>query len=195
MIRSGNAMSMIVTKTGDGGKTGLFGGERVSKSHVCIEACGMVDELNAWIGVLVAHVEPDQDSLREEFQTIQSTLIRAGLILATARDSDACPISDEEVRLLETRIDIMKKVLPPLSGFILPGGDSESSFIHVARTVCRRTERAVVRLAETGGLESIPVPLQSVLSFLNRLSDYLFILARYRNFRQGIPDQSIRRID
>ncbi|HDQ44509.1 MAG TPA: cob(I)yrinic acid a,c-diamide adenosyltransferase [bacterium] len=185
-------MTDVTRKTGEPGRTDLPGLRDVSKGHVRVEACGTVDELNAWIGVVVASLPLDQEPLRRELRAVQSVLLRAGSILATAPDSPVSgvlrPVTAEDVRFLETRIGGMKDELPPLSGFILPGGDPSCAWMHVARTVCRRAERTVVRLAEADESRSPHPDLQSVLIFLNRLSDYLFVLARWFNGLKGFPE-------
>jgi cob(I)alamin adenosyltransferase len=162
----------IYTKTGDQGQTSLFGGKRLSKSNLRIEAYGTVDELNSFLGLL-------RDSLtnaevREEIRYAQNLLFTMGSQLATEPGKNlAIPsIEDKEVAVLEAAIDRMEKELPPLKNFILPGGHTTVSFCHVARTVCRRAERLIVALNLE---EEVPDVL---MQYLNRLSDYLFVLAR-----------------
>lgn len=163
----------IYTKTGDKGTTALFGGKRVSKSDLRIETYGTVDELNAWIGVL-----RDQDvnkNKREELIEIQDRLFTIGSILATEPGNTKVKIpalSASDVSFLEKKIDIMETGLEPMKVFVLPGGHPSVSFGHVARTVCRRTERLVITL---DARETV-APL--VIQYLNRLSDYLFVLCR-----------------
>ncbi len=170
----------IYTKTGDGGTTALFGGTRVPKHHIRIQSYGTLDELNSWIGML-----RDMDACASHTQTllrIQDRLFTAGAMLATDPDKstlksgqqrlnipklDAADVSD-----LENAIDALDSELPPMTHFVLPGGHPAVSTCHVARTVCRRGERMTTLLNEQS-----PVP-DTVLAYLNRLSDYLFVLSR-----------------
>ena len=163
----------IYTKTGDQGLTSLIGGTRVKKSHVRIEAYGTVDELNAYIG-LVAD-QPINTNRRLFLKEIQDRLFTIGSSLASEPEKSKMKIPDlheTDITLLENEIDAMNSILPPLRAFILPGGHQSVSFCHVARGVCRRTERLVIALAE----ESFVADL--VIKYLNRLSDYLFVLCR-----------------
>jgi cob(I)alamin adenosyltransferase len=170
----------IYTKTGDKGSTSLFGGTRVPKHHIRIESYGTVDELNSHIG-LVRDQEIDSHS-KTILITIQNKLFTVGAILATdpkkailksGKERLNIPkISFEDIELLEKEMDSMNESLPPMTNFILPGGHQTVSFCHIARSVCRRAERLAVALNE---LE----PFQpETLTYLNRLSDYLFVLAR-----------------
>ena len=163
----------IYTKTGDTGTTALLGGKRVSKSHVRIEAYGTVDELNAYIGLLRDH---EINRPRGEFlKIIQEKLFVMGASLATVPGKDKVKKPDiypDDISSLETEIDAMESKLDPLTKFILPGGHQVVSFCHIARTVCRRAERCVVRLQEEEEVKEI------VIQYLNRLSDYLFVLGR-----------------
>lgn len=162
----------IYTKTGDKGNTGLYGGSRVSKNHIRIESYGTIDELNSWLGLV-----RDQD-IDAHFQSIiidiQKNLFIIGSILATPEEKKAKMLSlpENSIAILEQEIDTMNDSLPTMTHFILPGGHSTVSYCHIARTVCRRAERKVVELYE---IESYNEP---VLQYLNRLSDYLFVLAR-----------------
>ncbi|MDX2190844.1 MAG: cob(I)yrinic acid a,c-diamide adenosyltransferase [Bacteroidota bacterium] len=164
----------IYTKSGDNGSTGLVWGTRVSKSDNRINACGSVDELNAWIGLLAEYTinEPYKPLLRE----IQDRLFTIGSNLMTEQnsknDSKIPVLFDTDIQLIENEIDKMNLDLPPMTHFILPGGHKEVAFAHVARTVCRRAEREVVKLSET----ETQNPL--IIIYLNRLSDYLFTLCR-----------------
>lgn len=163
----------IYTKTGDKGITSLIGGKKVSKSADRIEAYGNVDELNAYIGLLG---DLDINSARSELlREIQDRLFTIGANLALAPDktSDRIPdLTEEDILLLERQIDDMQELVKPLTSFILPGGHQYVSFGHLARTVCRRAERAVVRLSETEPVDGI------IVRYLNRLSDYLFVMTR-----------------
>lgn len=166
----------IYTKTGDKGTTSLIGGTKVSKSHLRIEAYGTVDELNSYIGLC-------RDLLKEKKS--RATLMEIQDRLFTIGSSLACdPIKEPKMRIpdlkekditfLESEIDRMSMTLPQMKSFILPGGHVISSHVHIARCVCRRAERCCVRL-EVESLEVEPV----ILKYLNRMSDYLFVLARY----------------
>lgn len=176
----------IYTKTGDEGETGLFGGERVPKDHRRVAAYGDVDELNAAVGLARATAPVDfEDSL---LQTIQRDLFTVGAELATpdparlAKALGGPPLGDAEVTALEQAIDRLDAGLPPLKAFILPGGAPKGAAFHVARTVCRRTERTVVGLARETPVSS------AIRHYLNRLSDLLFVLARAANARAGAGD-------
>ncbi len=163
----------VYTKTGDTGTTGLFGGGRVSKSHYRVEAYGTVDELNAYIGMVR---DQDQNEGRKAlFVAIQNQLFSIGAHLATASDAGKAKLpklSEDSVTQLENAIDQMDEALPPMKFFVLPGGHPTVSFCHIARCVCRRAERLSVALDHEE-----PVP-QLVIKYLNRLSDYLFVLSR-----------------
>ncbi len=169
----------IYTRKGDSGTTMLFGGTRLTKDNIRIEAYGTVDELNSFLGWL-ADKEPE---FADQIHRIQSTLFDLGSWLATdpsKRDKLQLPRFDEsEITLLEQWIDQMESELPQLKSFILPGGDESASLAHVCRTVCRRAERRVVAALKD---DDLPVP---AISYLNRLSDYLFVLARYILFKKG----------
>lgn len=163
----------IYTKTGDKGTTALLGGTRVSKGHGRLEAYGTVDELNAYIGLL--RDQEINQARRDILKTIQDRLFTTGSNLAAApgKEVQKVPVLlPEDVELLEKAIDEMEKELPELRFFILPGGHQSVSFCHIARTVCRRCERNVVLLAENEEVAEI------IIIYLNRLSDYLFVLGR-----------------
>jgi len=180
----------IYTGTGDRGKTSLFSGERVSKNNPRIEAYGDLDELNSVIGAVMAALEKNQQPLTEELRSVQAFLLAAGAWLATTPGAASGrllkPFTGEPVQWLEAAIDRMNASLPDLKQFILPGGHLSASLAHMARTVCRRTERRTIELVEredaaTGAAET----LRNILVFLNRLSDYLFVVARYCNHVTG----------
>lgn len=175
----------IYTKTGDKGKTSLIGGTKVSKSNARIEAYGTVDELNSYIGLvsdLLDSAEP-VGILRE----VQDRLFTVGSSLACDPHKEPKlkipDLRDTDVSLLEKEMDDMNARMPPMTSFILPAGHPTVSTIHVARCVCRRAERCCVRLQEEG--EEVE-PL--VLQYINRLSDYLFVLARFTAFIKHIPE-------
>jgi cob(I)alamin adenosyltransferase len=168
--------SRIYTKTGDQGKTSLIGGTRVSKGSLRIEAYGTLDELNAYIGWVGDYQQ--EEALVSEIREIQDRLFTIGSSLAADPDKEirmSLPeLQSSDITMLEKAIDRMEAGLPPMRAFLLPGGHPAVSVCHVARCVCRRTERLCVQLADAG--TSLP---DWVLPYLNRLSDYLFVLARY----------------
>jgi cob(I)alamin adenosyltransferase len=166
----------IYTKTGDQGSTALFGGARVPKNHIRIESYGTVDELNSYLGLVRDSLADSQ--VRDALKEIQDRLFTLGAILATdpSKDKEQLKTPDlleSDVLFLEQEIDRMETHLKPLKTFILPGGHPTVSFCHVARCVCRRAERMTVALNDNE-----PV-LPIVMQYLNRLSDYLFVLGRY----------------
>lgn len=173
----------IYTRTGDQGETGLFGGGRVSKAHVRVEAYGAVDELNAVLGWAITQLDGEA---AERLGGVQADLFAIGAHLATpgagARERPVLPPLPEGVGALETWIDELDVELPDLRSFILPGGSPGGAALHVARTVCRRAERSVVALAEAEPVEP------GIVVYLNRLSDLLFTLARAANRAAGVAD-------
>jgi cob(I)alamin adenosyltransferase len=174
----------IYTKTGDNGTTSLFSGGRVPKNHLRVEAYGTVDELNSTLGVVRAH-EPHA-STDDWLHTIQGHLFHLGADLATPLDSKAdwvVRMDADKVNWLEGRIDEMTAQLPELRSFILPGGAITAAHLHVARTVCRRAERLVVALQAHEPVGEL------VGVYLNRLSDFLFTLARWENMQRGVGDE------
>jgi cob(I)alamin adenosyltransferase len=174
----------IYTKTGDKGETSLIGGTRVPKYHERIEAYGTLDELNSFIGLLRDQLTDVH--LREVLLKIQENLFTAESLLAT--DPEKQPnrelphLSENDVLTLEQEIDAMNEHLQALSSFILPGGHPLVSLSHVCRTVCRRSERIIIKLAAETDVDAI------LLKYINRLSDYLFVLARELAFANNIPD-------
>ncbi len=173
----------IYTKTGDGGETSLFGGTRVSKDDGRIEAYGCVDELNSCLGVVQAQ-EPSAeiDAIVVE---VQEDLFVLGADLATPQGSSVASVPRVGIKdseRLEHHIDRLEELLPTLSTFILPGGCVVAAQLHMARTICRRAERLVVRLSKTEDLGSAPV------IYLNRLSDLLFVMARFANMQAGASE-------
>lgn len=170
----------IYTKTGDQGTTALFGGTRVPKHHIRIQSYGTVDELNSWIGLL--RDQGIENRHREFLLTIQDKLFTVGSMLATETESpsekgrkvriEIPQVIAEDVTALEDEMDRLDADLPPMTNFILPGGHPVVSYCHIARTVCRRAERMTTLLNEQSHISEI------LLIYLNRLSDYLFILAR-----------------
>lgn len=176
----------IYTRTGDAGETGLFAGGRVPKDHPRVAAYGDVDELNAALGMAMT-LAPAADD-RELLETIQRDLFTIGSELATpdpaklAQALSGPRVGEAHVAVLERAIDACEAALEPLRNFILPGGTSKAAAFHLARTVCRRAERAVVRLAHETTVSA------DILKYLNRLSDLLFVLARAANARAGVRD-------
>jgi cob(I)alamin adenosyltransferase len=183
----------IYTGTGDSGKTSLFSGERIVKNDDRIEAYGAVDELNAIIGAVSASLpsSPDTDTVRTQLSHIQADLFRAGAWLATTADSPSMAhlqsMDQTDSRKLEEQLDQMQSKLPELTAFILPGGHPSAAWSHVARTVCRRAERRIVSLLIQNNLAQTDA--NNLLTYINRLSDYLFVLARYCNQMAGVDDQ------
>ncbi len=163
----------IYTKKGDKGQTSLIGGVKVSKSNLRIQAYGTIDELNSFIGVVRDAYEDKQSG--DVLYRIQNLLFTIGSHLAADPEKSRMKlpeIKEEDIKLLEDEIDRMNEKLPPLMHFILPGGHIASSYCHVARCVCRRAERLIVELSESEIVEPI------IIKYINRLSDYLFILSR-----------------
>jgi cob(I)alamin adenosyltransferase len=167
------------------------------KSYDRVETFGEVDELNSLLGLLISLLPDDDPALVDELHTIQSDILHVGSWLATIPDSPAVrdlkPISIDYVRRIEEGIDRMAEVLPELKHFILPGGHICASCAHVARSVCRRAERHVVRLTDDPKEKKNPERLKTIITYLNRLSDYLFTLARYCNRKQGVPETQWKR--
>ena len=163
----------IYTKTGDQGETGLFGGKRVSKGDLRIDTYGTVDELNAYVGLLR---DQEVNAKRKKILVeIQDRLFTIGSILATEPGNKKVKIpalSQQDVAQLEKEIDSMESTLAPMKSFVLPGGHPSVSFGHVTRTVCRRAERLVIKLSESEKIDEL------VIQYLNRLSDYFFVLCR-----------------
>ena len=173
----------VYTKTGDDGTTGLFGGARVPKHHIRIESYGTVDELNSYIGLL-RHRDIDPKS-QEILAEIQDRLFTVGAVLATdpSKDKMKTPdILESDIELLESEIDRMNESLPEMRSFVLPGGNDSVGFCHVARCVCRRAERLTVLLNEKEPISPI------VIKYLNRLSDYLFVLSRKITVDGGLEE-------
>ncbi|MBI5915367.1 MAG: cob(I)yrinic acid a,c-diamide adenosyltransferase [Bacteroidetes bacterium] len=172
----------IYTKTGDAGETALFGGKRLPKSHLRIEGYGTVDELNSFLGVVRDSTEDAH--IREVLFEIQNRLFDLGAHLATdpSKKMSLPNLTTDDIQLLENEIDSMEGTLPALKNFILPGGHTTASFCHVARCVCRRAERLVVALNMDEPVEPL------VLKYLNRLSDYLFVLARKLGQIAGVEE-------
>ena len=174
----------VYTRTGDDGTTGLIGGSRVPKSDLRLEAYGTVDELNSWIGLIRSQDIMNAD--KEELIQIQNKLFVIGARLATDTDrvdnKEHLPCCDEDVKRLEQEMDKILADLPALTHFILPGGNDPVSYCHLARTVCRRAERNVYKLSQ-----NVDIP-REIIKYLNRLSDYLFVLSRKVSYDTGAEE-------
>ncbi|MEI8365234.1 MAG: cob(I)yrinic acid a,c-diamide adenosyltransferase [Parachlamydiaceae bacterium] len=180
----------IYTKTGDKGETSLFTGQRVPKNDPFIEALGAVDECNSFLGAALSAFPqtPDMHQVRDQIETIQHALFDVGAAIATPRSTannskiEKTRFDEEEIKIIESWIDAMESKLPPLHAFILPGGHSSGALLHIARSVCRRAERRVLPLYRNADVSD------TVLIYLNRLSDYLFSVSRYVNFLTSTPE-------
>ena len=180
----------IYTKTGDKGETSLYGGTRVPKYHLRIDAYGTVDELNSYIGLLRSYLTDNHTS--EILLKVQNDLFTMGATLATPPEKEKLKsgkdrlsitkISEKEITLLEHEIDTIDATLPQMTHFVLPGGHPTVSFCHVARSVCRRAERLIVQLHHNEPVDDY------ILTYFNRLSDYLFVLARKLTFDNNIEE-------
>ncbi len=170
----------IYTKTGDEGQTGLYSGKRLSKAHPRVEAYGTVDELNAFVGLLRDHIK--DSVLKAELLAQQHHLFALGAAMADDRPGKAYKLPEDAATKLETSMDLMNASLSKMTHFILPGGAPVLSYAHLCRTVCRRAERRTVELAATVEMDS------SILIYLNRLSDYFFVLGRFVANAEGIEE-------
>jgi cob(I)alamin adenosyltransferase len=168
----------IYTRTGDCGETSLFGGARVGKDDPRIEAYGTVDELSSFIGV--ARAAWSESPMDDELARVQSDLFEIGAQLAAPGSDRFTGADPSRIEQLERAIDAMERELKPLANFILPGGSQAAVHVHVARTVCRRAERRVTALQDDAA--------RTAIVYLNRLSDYLFVAARYANLKHGVAD-------
>jgi len=180
-------MTKVYTKTGDKGTTSLVGGERISKDDARLEAYGTVDELNSWLGAVLCGDELCEAD-RELLCTVQCRLFDIGSYLATEPGSKyaqatANPVRTEEVEEMEHAIDRLDAGLPALHSFVMPRGCRSACDAHVARTVCRRAERSIIALSGTSVVDS------TVVAYINRLSDYLFLLSRALNRASGITSE------
>lgn len=179
----------VYTGGGDKGKTSLFSGERVAKSHERVDTYGDIDELSSFLGAFAASIPEQGQKIIEEIHQIQSDLLNVGAILATSPDSSSfealTKIEEKKSKALEEAMDRMDAELPPLKTFILPGGHISSAWAHIARTVCRRAERRIIGLLQKFDTDGNSILLQehfnTMLVYINRLSDYLFVAARYCN--------------
>lgn len=173
--------SAVYTKTGDKGTTSLVGGTRISKTDVRLESYGTVDELNANLGLLITYLVDELD--REFVLKIQHKLFSVGSYLATDQSKTTLNNSSilllSDIEAIEKEIDMIDEQLPPINRFVLPGGSREAAICHVCRTVCRRAERRILSLAMTCSID------ENVIAFINRLSDYLFLLSRKQNISKN----------
>lgn len=173
--------SKIYTGGGDKGKTSLVGGQRVSKTEPRIESYGTIDELNSFIGLLITQIPDEED--KQFLSFVQHKLFTIGSYLATDQKNTELKIESkvtpESIERIEREIDRIDEGLPKLKAFVLPGGNVSASLAHVCRTVCRRAERQIYRLVEESPVED------GVLTFINRLSDYFFVLARKENIKNS----------
>ncbi|MFK7766928.1 MAG: cob(I)yrinic acid a,c-diamide adenosyltransferase [Mariniblastus sp.] len=174
----------IYTRTGDKGETGLLGGVRVSKSHLAIQSCGSLDETNSFIGM--ARTESLSKEVEQTLTRIQHDLFDLGSRIAACLGESKRPpaFPEERIEELEREIDAFESQVEPLTAFILPSGSPAGSMLHLSRSVCRRAERDVVALIDSG----VEVPLSNELVFLNRLGDLLFVLARVVNSQANRPE-------
>jgi cob(I)alamin adenosyltransferase len=173
--------SKVYTRTGDAGYTSLVGGKRVAKTHARLEAYGTVDELNSFIACLACEInDPDDLAL---LLKIQNKLFDLGGYLAT-ESAPVCAITAEDVSTLEKAMDAIDKELPQLNAFVVPGGSKANGIAHVCRAVARRAERSIYRVLEEEAIDS------TALQYINRLSDYFFLLARKQNFIEGIDENT-----
>lgn len=172
----------IYTRKGDKGETSLFGGARVAKYNLRVETYGTVDELNSVIGVVIAvlNIKYKVLSIKKELLKIQNDLLNIGSALANPNLTLNSQVSilNSRVKEFEKLIDQMTKDLPPLKNFILPGGTKAGSFLHLSRTICRRAERRIVELADKEEID------ENIIKYLNRLSDLLFTMARFVNYKE-----------
>lgn len=174
----------IYTKRGDSGETSLFGGDRVSKSNERIEAYGTVDELNSFVGLASSYNLSDRGT--ESLRKVQELLFTLGADLATPPSAKTRieRIQENDITYLEEQIDELEKELEPLKNFILPGGSQAGATLHTARTICRRAERAAVACHKVDEISD------TCIKFLNRLSDFFFVIARYENKQAGIREET-----
>jgi len=178
----------IYTKTGDKGETGLYGGKRVRKDNLRVAAYGDIDETNAAIGIARSYIQEGSSGSREvlsfidsALETVQNKLFALGAVLSGSEDQNFS-IKDADVDYLEKCIDHIDDIVPPIKAFILPFGTDLSARLHLARTVSRRAERSIVALSSSEQVDP------NALVYANRLSDFLFTLARFANKAQGVPD-------
>ena len=177
-------ITKVYTRTGDQGETSLVGGVRIKKSHIRLEAYGTVDELSAHLGMLVSMMKQDEE--RDFIIRIQNNLFNVCTHLATDQSQTplypSAHLADGEIASIEQRIDSLMKQLPERQGFVLPGGVPAACQAHICRTVCRRAERRIAALAEEAQIAP------EMQQYVNRLSDYLFVLAKIINFNENVSE-------
>ncbi len=165
----------VYTKTGDKGMTSLIGGARVAKNDVRLETYGTIDELNSYIGLLRSYIS--EEDIRDVIVDIQNQLFNVGSYLATdttiSEMRSNIKLEEVKIELLEDEMDKLEQALPPLTGFVLPGGHPATGFCHIARTVCRRAERRIIGMSDQYEIDNW------IIRYLNRLSDFLFVLSRH----------------
>ncbi len=177
----------IYTKRGDRGQTDVYGGSRVDKTNPVIEAYGTIDELNALLGMVRSALNSEFATTAEEIKTIQNSLHTQCAFLASMHSNKKVPaLRETHVEWLEDRCDYYQDQLPQITHFILPGGCSQASLLHFARTVCRRAERRVVATADKYDL-----PVLNIM-YLNRLSDLFYLMARYINYQTGTGEERVQ---
>lgn len=181
----------IYTKTGDKGKTGLIGGSRVDKFDLRLEAYGTIDELNSFIGLLASN--DATNDIREQLESIQNALFVVGSSLATdtskTEQKKASILNSDLIELLEKEIDRMNELLTPLNYFILPGGSVAASYSHICRTIARRAERRICEVKHHYAVE------ENICIYINRLSDYFFVLSRYINIKTNAKEIAWKKVD
>tara|TARA_B110000014_G_scaffold177988_1_gene127596 strand:- start:113 stop:721 length:609 start_codon:yes stop_codon:yes gene_type:complete len=182
-------INKVYTRTGDSGKTMLVGGQKIFKDDLRICSYGQVDELNSYIGAARESLKGIHNNFKprllNDLKRIQNELFNIGNMLATLQEdvtSTMPRIEHSHIQLLENDIDFYNKDLPPLSSFVLPGGSIENTWLHISRTFCRKCERTIVKLFKEENIDIL------VVKYLNRLSDFLFVLSRYVNFIQSVDE-------
>ena len=182
--------SNIYTRTGDSGQTSLVGGSRIAKDSVRLDAYGTLDEFSSFLGTITSHPDCDPEE-NANLSEVQNMLFNIGCYLATAVEEGTTPcigsLTIEDINKIESWIDSLDEKVPPLKAFVLPGGSPLAANAHVARTVCRRAERRIITLSNIEFVDPL------VISYLNRLSDYLFVLARYFNHKAGVAEITWRK--
>jgi cob(I)alamin adenosyltransferase len=176
-------ITKVYTRTGDKGETSLVGGKRISKASIRVETYGDIDELNSLLGVVRTAI--DDDEVDKILQSIQNDLFTVGADLASPVNVPVPRIESEGVQHLEKLIDHFNEQMPPLKEFIFPGGTYAAALLHLARAVCRRAERRIVALADEEEIS------KHMLAYVNRLSDLLFVMARFMNRRTGVAEQQV----
>lgn len=172
----------IYTRTGDKGKTSLFDGTRVFKSHIRVDSYGTIDELNSVVGVAVSHIKKGKSvKVKKELEKIQHDLLDIGSGLAMPEGMPVLGL-DRRINEFEKLVDEIMEEIPRINQFILPGGTKTASFLHLARTVARRAERRIVELSKNEKIDN------NVITYINRLSDLFYAMARYANFKENVSD-------